>query len=40
MMHLRDALSDLHKVANEDACEVALKGALKVGLKLHLWFIC
>ena len=32
-----DALSNLHKDTQEAAFEVALKGALKIVLKLHLW---
>ena len=33
-----DALTNLHKDAEESAFEVALKGALEVALGLHLWF--
>ena len=33
-----DALTNLHKDAEESAFEVALKGALEVALELHLWF--
>ena len=33
----KDTLSDLHINAQEDVCEVALKGALEVALDLHLW---
>ena len=32
-----NALSNLHKDAQEGAFEVALKGALEVALGLHLW---
>ena len=38
----KDTLSNLHKDAQEGACEVELKGALKVALELHLliqWLI-
>ena len=37
MVHLRDALSNLHKVAHKGVYEVALKGVLEAGLKLRLW---
>ena len=33
----KDTLSDVHKNAQEDVCEVALKCALEVALDLHLW---
>ena len=33
----KDAISDLHKDAQEGACEVSLKGAPKVVLELKLW---
>ena len=32
-----DALSNLHKDAQEGAFEVVLKGALEIGIGLHLW---
>ena len=31
------SLSDIHKDAQEGACEVLLKGALEVALEFHLW---
>ena len=33
----KDALRYLHEDAQEGSCEVALKGARKVALELHLW---
>ena len=34
---LKVALSEIHKDAQEGACEVLLKGALEVALEFHPW---
>ena len=33
----KDTLSDLHKDAQQGACEVVLKDAIEFALELHLW---
>ena len=33
----KNSLRDLHKITQESACEVALKGAAEASLELHLW---
>ena len=33
----KNPLRDLHKTAQESACEVALKGAAEASLELHVW---
>ena len=33
----KETLNDLHKNAQEGACEATLNSALEVALELHLW---